>query len=786
MSIFRNSSIKRKLSLVIILTTGIALLFSSGLLIPYEMNTFQSTLINNLKVQAEIIGSNSIAAVTFKDRKTAEEILSALRSSPNIEVAVMYSGDGSVFAEYRRYDIKGDFSAPGPREDHYYLGYDHLDLFHSITFEGKKIGTLFIRSDVRELYLRLIWFAGAIFVIMVLSLLLSLLLSSKLQQAVTTPVLDLMKVMNTISSDKDYSLRASVHSSDEIGTLTEGFNDMLSQIQSRDAELEEHRKTLEKMVAERTDDLDKANKQLQEELATRRKAEESLSLEKEQLAVTLRSIADGVITSDVDGNVVLMNSVAENMTGWTLREAAGKQTSDIFIVMHERSREPCEAPVKSVVKSGELVECNDYVILTDRHGKERIISASVAPMSGRDNHIVGAVIVFQDMSVRKQMEEDILRTQKLESIGVLAGGIAHDFNNLLTAILGNVSLAKLLVSPQEKIFQRLTAAENASLRARDLTQQLLTFSKGGAPVRKTTSIGALMRDSVSFALSGSNVICEFAIPDDLWAVDIDEGQISQVVHNLIINAEQAMPGGGTIKLNCRNIAVSEESGLPLKNGKYIRISVTDQGEGISPKYLPKIFDPYFTTKEKGRGLGLAMVYSIIRNHEGHITLESQIGVGTTFRIYLPASRSEISGYEIEESSLRTAGGKILVMDDEEIIRESMFEILSFAGYEVEFAKDGTEAIEAYVRAKADNKPFDMVIMDLTIPGGMGGKEAVERLREIDPEIKAIVSSGYSNDPVMANFRAYGFEGAVSKPYKVAEIVDTLYKVIKSADEKNDH
>ena len=784
MNLFRNSSIKEKLSLVTILTAVIALLFASGLLIPYEMDMFLNSLINSLKVQADIIGSNSTAAITFNDRKTGEEILSALSASPNIVAAVMYSKDGSVFARYQRYTVKGTFSAPAPEADHHYLGYDHLDLFHSITFQGKKIGTLYVRSDVRELYLRLLWFAAAILVIMALSLLLSLRLSSKLQKTITTPVLDLMDVMNTISRDGNYSLRASVHSRDEIGTLTERFNDMLSQIQSRDAELERHRKTLEKMVAERTDALDKANKQLQEELFIRRKAEESLLLEKEQLAVTLRSIGDGVITSDIDGNVVLMNSVAEQMTGWTLAESAGKPTAEIFIVMHERNREPCVAPVKSVVISGEVVQCKDYVILTDKHGKERIITASVTPMRGKEDRIVGAVIVFQDMSVRKKMEEDILRAQKLESIGVLAGGIAHDFNNLLTAILGNVSLAKMLVSPkEEKVAQRLTAAENASLRARDLTQQLLTFSKGGAPVKKTISIGSLIRDSVSFALSGSNVICEFSIPDDLWAVDIDEGQISQVVHNLIINAEQAMPGGGTIQAHCRNTIVTGEDGLPLKNGNYVQISIKDQGEGISAKYLPNIFDPYFTTKEKGRGLGLAMVYSIVRNHGGHITVESQSGSGTTFTIYLPASSARIFLATPEERMLHAARGKILVMDDEDIIRESMREILSFAGYEVEFAKDGKEAIEAYVRSTEIGKPFDIVIMDLTIPGGMGGKEAIGRLKEISPEIKAIVSSGYSNDPVMANFKDYGFEAAVTKPYKVKDIVDTLYEVIKRSDDQ---
>jgi len=335
----------------------------------------------------------------------------------------------------------------------------------------------------------------------------------------------------------------------------------------------------------------------------------------------------------------------------------------------------------------------------------------------------------------------------------------------------------MLASPQDKIFERLASAEKASLRARDLTQQLLTFSKGGAPVKKATSLTELIRDSVSFALSGSNVTCEFSMPEDTWVVEVDEGQISQVIQNLIINAEQAMPEGGRIRVSCENLALNEKTGLPLKEGKYVQISVQDQGGGIPPKYLQRIFDPYFTTKEKGRGLGLATVYSIIRNHNGHITLDSEAGVGTTFRIYLPASESQIAARRTESREVRSTKGKILLMDDEAVVRESMREILTFAGYEVESAQEGTEAIDLYVRAKAADKAFDAVIMDLTIPGGMGGKEAIEKLTEIDPEIKAIVSSGYSNDPIMAHFREYGFRGAVSKPYKVNEITDILYDIL---------
>ena len=781
---YKNISIKHKLMFVILLTTASALLLMNTALIPYDISKSKRSLLDSLIVQAKITASNSTAALAFNDKSAAEEILSSLKASPNITDAVIYATDGSVFAGYRRHDTQDELFSPPilPQQDGHFYFIDHLDLFQSMLLDNKKIGTLYVRSDFTDLYSRLKWHVITVSVIMIIVLYLSFLMSSKLQKAIIAPILDLLNVMNIISKNKNYSLRASVEAHDEMGTLAEGFNNMLSQIQERDTELELHRKNLNKLVARRTDELEDANKQLQQELSIRKSAEYSLALEKEQLAVTLGSITDGVITTNTEGNIILMNKVAEGMTGWPLNESAGKPLSDVFHVMHEKDREPCEAPARKVVETGALIDCKDYIILTDRQGKERIIAANGAPMRDRDNRIIGAVIVFQDMSVRKRMEEDILKAQKLESLGILAGGIAHDFNNLLTAILGNVSLAKMLASPRDKIHERLTSAEKASLRARDLTQQLLTFSKGGAPVKKVTSLPELIRDSVSFALSGSNVTCEFSIPDDLWVVEIDEGQISQVIQNLIINAEQAMPEGGRIRLDCKNLNVNEEDRLPLKEGMYVGISIQDQGEGIPQKYLQRIFDPYFTTKRKGRGLGLATVYSIIRNHNGYITLDSETGVGTTFRLYLPASQTKITPQRIENGEVLAAKGKILVLDDEDIVRESMREILMFAGYEVELARDGAEAIEQYVKAQATDRPFDAVIMDLTIPGGMGGKEAMQKLIEIDPGIKAIVSSGYSNDPIMANFMEYGFRGAVSKPYKVNELTDTLYAVLRDAQE----
>lgn len=371
---------------------------------------------------------------------------------------------------------------------------------------------------------------------------------------------------------------------------------------------------------------------------------------------------------------------------------------------------------------------------------------------------------------------------KLESVGILAGGIAHDFNNLLTAIVGNISLAKMRAGSEDKNLKMLIEAEKACFRAKELTQQLLTFSKGGAPIKKATHIDELVKDSAAFTLSGSMTRPEFYIMDNLWPVEVDEGQVSQVINNLILNANQAMYGGGIIEVRCENIVLGKEDTLPLTRGRYIKITVKDQGCGIAKEHLEKIFDPYFTTKKKGSGLGLSTTYSIVKKHDGHIAVESELGKGTAFYIYLPASEKEVSREKGAEEEHIAGKGRILVMDDEEVVREVAGGMAAHLGYEVDFAEDGAKAIELYRKAKKSGKSFDVVIMDLTIPGGMGGEEAMKKLLEIDPSVKAIVSSGYSNDPVMADYKKHGFSGVIAKPYKIAEMSSVINSVIHGTDD----
>jgi CheY-like chemotaxis protein len=379
------------------------------------------------------------------------------------------------------------------------------------------------------------------------------------------------------------------------------------------------------------------------------------------------------------------------------------------------------------------------------------------------------------------MEEDLLKAQKLESIGLLAGGIAHDFNNLLTGIIGNLSLAMMYARPDDEIADKLMAAEKAALRAKDLTQQLLTFAKGGTPIKRTSSLAGVIKEIAELALAGSNSRCQLSIPENLWPVEVDEGQISRAINSLIVNANQAMPGGGVIRVLVENTIIGAGPSVPLDAGRYIKMTIQDQGVGIPPEHLSKIFDPYFTTKQKGSGLGLATAYSIIKNHDGYIAVESKLGGGATFTVYLPASDKEMATGAAADEKPVFGQGRILVMDDEEIIREVAGHMLTFIGYEVEFASDGRIAIELYQTARGEGRPFDAVILDLTVPGAMGGKEAIERLLEMDPHVKAIVSSGYSNDPIIAEYRRHGFRGFVTKPYKIQELSQTLHSVLAEHD-----
>lgn len=511
--------------------------------------------------------------------------------------------------------------------------------------------------------------------------------------------------------------------------------------------------------------------------------EQELADERERLLVTLRSLGEGVITTDNDGQIVLVNEAAEKLTGWGQRDAGGRSVREVLQLVDDQTGQPRGNPVLQVLAAGQPLGEDEPVVLVARDGRRRSISYSAVPLRDRQGQIVGTVLVLRDITSHIRMEQELRRIEKLESLGVLAGGIAHDFNNILTAIVGNVSLAMQLVGEGHRAEPLLETAEAACWRARDLTQQLLTFAKGAEPMRKTTAIGGIIREAAGFALHGSTVACHFHLPDNLWLVDADAGQIGQVIQNLVINARQAMSGGGCIEIECANVDDISAEGCPhLPRRDYVKITVRDNGPGIVREHLDDIFDPFFSTRKGGSGLGLAIVHSIVRKHDGYIRVSSEPGAGATFQIYLPANRAASVLPEGPEPVPGQGSGTVLVMDDEKMIRDMARLLLTHLGYDVLLAADGHEAVRMFRELREQGQPVVVTIMDLTIPGGMGGQQAVKEILAIDPSAKVIVSSGYSDDPVMAHYRDFGFRSAISKPFSLPELGRAVSEVLAEAPE----
>jgi PAS domain S-box-containing protein len=519
---------------------------------------------------------------------------------------------------------------------------------------------------------------------------------------------------------------------------------------------------------------DKMAEALQQRDFQRRRAEAALQASEEKYRLIVETANEGIWVVDERYITTFVNSVMAAMIGYEPGEILGRPFTD-FIFLEDNP-----AYAQAILQRSQGQSGGYERRLRHKDGRDVWTLVSATPMFDCNHEFIGSCGMFTDITERKRMEMDLVKVEKLESLGVLAGGIAHDFNNILTAIVGNISLAKMFAKPDDPILKRLDDAENASMRAKDLTFQLLTFSKGGAPVREIVSLREIIAETCEFCLRGANVKCYFDLPGDLWLVNADSGQISQVIHNITINAKQAMPDGGVVRVSARNMPVDTGSRLPVSPGLYVRISIEDHGGGIAAEHLSKIFDPYFTTKKNGTGLGLASSYSIVHKHDGYIAAESQPGVGTAFHIYLPATLKKTVGLNRPEESSSTLHGKILLVDDEEQIREVAGAMLARLGYESVCAAEGSSAIELFRKARDEGAPFAAVILDLTIPGGMGGKETIKHLVQIDAAVKAIVSSGYSNDPVMAQYQEYGFCGVVSKPYRMKDLGEVLKKALGSA------
>ncbi|WP_051305411.1 isochorismatase family protein [Desulfogranum mediterraneum] len=506
-----------------------------------------------------------------------------------------------------------------------------------------------------------------------------------------------------------------------------------------------------------------------------KRAEDALRESEERFRTIFETAQDSIFIKDCTLKYTQVNPAMEKSFGFSASSMIGMRDEELF---GEESASDIRE-IDSRVLEGSIIEREHAIPV---NGELYMFDIIKVPMRDSSGEISGLCGIARNISERKKAEKELLKIQKLKSIGTLAGGIAHDFNNILTGLFGNISLAKSKLLINHPAFRPLEKAETSMNRASHLASQLLTFAKGGEPVVEDVSLGELVEDVVRFDLTGSNVMPVFKQDEDLWLAKVDNGQIQQVISNLTTNANQAMPDGGRLYITLENAALQEDALSGLEQRKYIKLTVQDEGTGIVQEDRERIFDPYFSTKQTGSGLGLTTVYSIINKHGGRINVESEPGKGTTFTLYLPVSdlkqlpEAEQAGAE-PSASRRSA--RIVVMDDDRMIRETSVNMLQLMGFEVESAVDGNQLIEMYKQEMDMGESFDVVIMDLTVPGGLGGKEAIKEILEIDPEVRAIVSSGYANDPVMANYSEYGFKDIVAKPYTISDLSEVLNRVLNN-------
>ena len=508
------------------------------------------------------------------------------------------------------------------------------------------------------------------------------------------------------------------------------------------------------------------------DLAERNQARAALQESARAMTDILENTTDAFFALDQEWKFTYINPKAEKLLDRKRDDLIGQELWQEF---PELIGSPFEQNYRRVLSEQAAVQFE----ASDAAG--RIWFEMYAYPSGR-----GISVFFRDVTERKRIEEERLTTSKLESLGTLAGGIAHDLNNILTVISGNIGLAQIEApSDAGSLLSFLSKAGQAAQHAAHLSSQLLTFSKGGAPIKRVSSIADLLSQAAEFSLYGSNLRANVDLAVDLWKAEVDPGQIEQVINALLINAREATVHGGTVRISARNVKLEEDSGVPLPAGRYLKITVSDRGSGVPEELATKIFDPYFTTKPMGSGLGLAISYSIVKKHGGMLHLESSSPDGSTFAFYLPASKSRTIAPRpvVSERVFNLNHQRILVMDDEAAIRDLISQLLTTLGYEVTAVPDGIEAVRTYERALRRGEHFQAVILDATIRGGMGGLATIERLRSLDPHVTAIVCSGYSDEAALSEFLAYGFRGALPKPFTRGELSDALQRAFE-AGKKN--
>jgi PAS domain S-box-containing protein len=754
----KKSSLSRRFSITLsVVVIVILLIFSLGVVL-YNYSKVQRELNRQLADTLELAETSLPTAVWQLDYGSMDDILEAILVNDAIVSARIFTDEVLAAVKTQPQYQGTDFSS--------FMGSPKYTVKSvAVTRKGENVGLFEVAISRAEMK-RGVFFTALAVLTLVLVLCLAILLTSVLitRRYIFEPLMRLESHAKLIAGGNLESC-IEIEGNDEFAQLASAYNFMANQLKvSFD--------TLEQKVMERTTELYQAKTEAE-------KMSRHLGVVGAELQALLDNSPVGILFVDFDRIIHRVNPEITRITGYEQEELIGRTTEMLYASPQIytslgntyypilRKYGFCKSHSEIRTKDGRMITC---------YWRGRIVVA--------ENGIEGVIWSLEDVSLRLKMEEELLKVKKLESIGVFAGGIAHDFNNLLLAIIGNISLARRITGENAQVNELLGSAQKASERAKDLTVKLLTFASGGEPVKSTESLPQLLEESASFVLSGSNVKCVFDFRKNLWSVNMDRAQINQVIQNLVLNADQAMSDGGIIKISCDNARVAQGEIPGLEAGRYVRVSVQDSGSGIAHDILGRVFDPYFSTKEKdsqkGSGLGLAIVHSIISKHGGVIMVDSLPGAGSTFTLYLQAMEKEASGVVAEsDNEVSTGRERILVMDDDEMIRDVICNMLTHLGYSSAQAADGKKALAMYTKSLVDGTRYDAVIMDLTIPGGMGGEEAVQKLLAVDSEAKVIVSSGYSRDPILDNYASFGFCNIVGKPYQLNELSRVLAETLSA-------
>ena len=806
MRFLRPLSIRHKLSAIIMATCTMVLLVSLAAFIFYERLTLRQAFLEKYTTLAEVIGINSTAALTFQDQKAAEATLAALKAESDVVKAAILDRQGQVFATFYgpEQNLQQSLgSDDGPLAESFQSGLkafadfhrfypDHLDITRLIEMEGEPLGLVFLRASLKPLQGRLRWNALVGGAILLISLMIAYLLASRLQQVITRPIFGLAQTMQRVSENQDYAVKAVKESDDELGQLIDGFNDMLTQIQKRDAELERHRHHLAEQVAARTVELVKTNEDLKEAIQAMQRAQEETAMAQTLFTAAIQQTPAGVMIVGARGNRIrLINEAALEIMG------ADKEEADDLFYLSGLSKwrfyrqdgtllPPEELALPQVIKQGKTFR-NEEIKIVRADGTARWVLTNASPIRDPEGKIIAGVMVFPDITERKQVWEEKARleahlqqAQKMEAIGTLAGGVAHDFNNLLQAILGYTQILLLDKKPGDRGYESLLEIDKAAERGAELSRQLLTFSrKVESRLRpldlnhQVKEVAKLLRRTIPRMIA-----VELSLTEEVWTINADPVQLEQVMLNLALNTRDAMPEGGKLSFTTANVVLDEDYCRPrgITPGPYVCLTVMDTGTGMDEQARAHLFEPFFTTKGPGQGtgLGLAMVYGIVQNHGGHITCESELGQGTVFRLYFPALGGEISLTEAQETRtepLRGGQETILLVDDEENLRQLGQRMLQRFGYKLLTAASGEEALEVYQKERGR---IDLVILDLVMPG-MGGWGCLRELKKLDPNLKVILASGLAQE---LKAQEAGADGVLAKPYRLRQMLQAVRQALE--------